>query len=67
MKHYVYLLLISFLMTNCKNEAPQKEHQIIPPQQVIALFERYTKLWSDGNIEDRVISLKLEIIFILRI
>lgn len=52
MKHYVYLLLISFLMTNCKNEAPQKEHQIIPPQQVIALFERYTKLWSDGNIED---------------
>ena len=37
---------------SCKTEESKSRHQIIPPDNVIDLFERYTDLWSKGNVDD---------------
>ena len=44
----IFLLLLFLFNINCKTEISNK---INPPEEVVNLFENYTKLWSDGNLE----------------
>lgn len=44
----IFLLLLLLFNINCKTEI---SNQINPPEEVVNLFENYTKLWSDGNLE----------------
>ena len=44
----IFLLLLFLFNINCKTEI---SNQINPPEEVVNLFENYTKLWSDGNLE----------------
>jgi hypothetical protein len=38
-------------MVGCKNEVSKIHDQISPPKEVVAFFETYNKLWSEGNFE----------------
>ena len=51
MKKFSYTLLLFIMAVSCKTEESKSIHQIIPPDNVIDLFERYTNLWSEGNID----------------
>ena len=44
----IFLLLLFLFNINCKTEI---SNQINPPEEVVNLFENYTKLWSEGNLE----------------
>ena len=44
----IFLLLLFIFNINCKTEI---SNIINPPEEVVNLFENYTKLWSDGNLE----------------
>jgi len=51
MKKFSYTLLLFIMAVSCKTEDSKSMHQIIPPNKVIDLFERYTNFWSEGNID----------------
>jgi len=51
MKKFSYTILLCIMAVSCKTEESKSIHQIIPPDNVIDLFERYTNLWSEGNID----------------
>jgi hypothetical protein len=51
MKKLIPLLPLLILMVGCKNEVSKAQDQISPPKEVVAFFETYTKLWSEGNFE----------------
>lgn len=52
MKKFSYTILFCIMAVSCKTEESKSIHQIIPPDNVIDLFERYTDLWSKGNVDD---------------
>ena len=39
------------MAVSCKTEESKGIHHIDPPEDVIDLFESYTNLWSEGNID----------------
>jgi len=51
MKKFSYTILFCIMAISCKTEESKSRHQIIPPDNVIDLFERYNDLWSNGNVE----------------
>ena len=51
MKKLIPLLPLLILMVGCKNEVSKIHDQISPPKEVVAFFETYNKLWSEGNFE----------------
>ena len=51
MKKLIFLFPLLILMVGCKNEVSKIHDQISPPKEVVAFFETYNKLWSEGNFE----------------
>ena len=39
------------MIVGCKNEVSKTHDQISPSKEVVAFFETYNKLWSEGNFE----------------
>ena len=38
-------------MVGCKNEVSKTHDKVSHPKEVVAFFETYNKLWSEGNFE----------------
>jgi hypothetical protein len=51
MKKLISLLPLLILIVGCKNEVSKTHDQISPSKDVVAFFETYNKLWSEGNFE----------------
>jgi len=51
MKKLIFLFPLLILTVGCKNEVSKTQDQISPPKEVVAFFETYNKLWSEGNFE----------------
>jgi hypothetical protein len=51
MKKLIFLFPLLILIVGCKNEVSKIHDQISPPKEVVAFFETYNKLWSEGNFE----------------
>jgi hypothetical protein len=51
MKKLFFLITLLTLMFGCKTEVNKTLDQITPPKEVVAFFETYTKLWSEGDFE----------------
>lgn len=51
MKKFSYAILLCIMAVSCKTEESKGIHHIDPPEDVIDLFESYTNLWSEGNID----------------
>ncbi len=51
MKKLIFLFPLLILIVGCKNEVSNTQNQISPPKEVVAFFETYNKLWSEGNFE----------------
>ena len=51
MKKLIFLFPLLILIAGCKNEVSNIQNQISPPKEVVAFFETYNKLWSEGNFE----------------
>ena len=51
MKKLIFLFPLLILILGCKNEVSKPHDQISPPKEVVAFFETYNKLWSEGNFE----------------
>ncbi len=51
MKKLIFLIPLLNLLFGCKTEVTKKQDQISPPKEVVAFFETYNKLWSEGNFE----------------
>jgi hypothetical protein len=51
MKKFSYAILLCIMAVSCKTEESCGINHIDPPENVIDLFESYTNLWSEGNID----------------
>ena len=51
MKKLIFLFPLLILIVGCKNEVSKTHDQISPSKEVVAFFETYNKLWSEGNFE----------------
>ena len=51
MKKFSYAILLCIMAVSCKTEESSGIKHIDPPENVIDLFESYTNLWSEGNID----------------
>ena len=51
MKKLIFLIPLLNLLFGCKTEVTKKQDQISPSKEVVAFFETYNKLWSEGNFE----------------
>ena len=51
MKKLIFIFPLLILIVGCKNEVSKTQDQISPPKEVVAFFETYNKLWSEGNFE----------------
>lgn len=51
MKKFSYAILLCIMAVSCKTEESSGINHIDPPENVIDLFESYTNLWSEGNID----------------